>query len=72
VTAKGEAALISSPSWAGAYPWIDKANHVYGFFLTRVSNIKNGFSPFFASPVLSVMVREVLKENNRIKLQTNQ
>jgi len=28
----GSAVLISSPSWAGAYPWIDKKNHIYGFF----------------------------------------
>lgn len=60
VNAAGEATLISSPSWAGAYPWIDKTNKVYGFFLTRVASMKNGFSPFYASPVLPMMVREVL------------
>ena len=58
----GDAVLISSPSWAGAYPWIDKTNNVYGFFLTRVASMKNGFSPFYASPVLPVMVREVIKK----------
>ncbi|MEO6730696.1 MAG: serine hydrolase domain-containing protein [Ferruginibacter sp.] len=61
--ANGEPVLISSPSWAGAYPWIDKVNNVYGFFLTRISNFKPGFSSFYASPVLPVLVRKVLKDN---------
>jgi CubicO group peptidase (beta-lactamase class C family) len=60
VDAQGNAVLISSPSWAGAYPWIDKKYHVYGFFLARVAEIKNGFNPFLASPVLPMLVRDVL------------
>jgi CubicO group peptidase (beta-lactamase class C family)/pimeloyl-ACP methyl ester carboxylesterase len=62
VNARGEATLISSPSWAGAYPWIDKKNKVYGFFLTRVTNMKEGFSSFYASPVLPILTRDVLKD----------
>lgn len=62
VNGTGEAVLISSPSWAGAYPWIDKTNNLYGFFLTHVSDMKNGFSSFYASPVLPVIVRDVLKD----------
>lgn len=68
VNEKGEATLISSPSWAGAYPWIDKVNHVYGFFLTRVNVEKAnaaGFSSFYASPVMPIMVREILKKENK-------
>lgn len=63
---KGEAALISSPSWAGAYPWIDKKNNVYGFFITHIVKSKNGFNSFLASPVLAMMVREIVnaKSNN--------
>jgi CubicO group peptidase (beta-lactamase class C family) len=61
-----EAVLISNPSWAGAYPWIDKENNVYGFFLTHV-NVekanKDGFSSFYASPVLPIMVRNILRLN---------
>ena len=57
IDAKGNAILISSPSWAGAYPWIDKRYHVYGFLLARVAQQKNGFSPFYASPVLPILVR---------------
>jgi len=60
----GNAVLISSPSWAGAYPWIDKTTGTYGFFIThvRVSKAnKDGFSGFYSSPVLPVMMRKVLK-----------
>lgn len=63
--ANGNAVLISSPSWAGAYPWIDKTTNTYGFFLTHV-NIeqanKAGFSSFYSSPVLPIMVRDVYKK----------
>src|SRR5687768_4712514 len=46
VNEKREATLISSPSWAGAYPWIDKKNKVYGFFMTHIVKSKNGFNSF--------------------------
>ncbi|MFT3845692.1 MAG: class A beta-lactamase-related serine hydrolase [Lacibacter sp.] len=62
VNGKGEAVLISSPSWAGAYPWIDKKNHMYGFFLTHIKTFKNGFSSFLASPVIPYYVREAIEE----------
>lgn len=68
VNAKGEAILISSPSWAGAYPWIDKTNNVYGFFLARVNVEKasaHGFSSFYSSPVLPMMVRAVLTHSEQ-------
>ena len=61
----GEPTLISSPSWAGAYPWIDKKNHVYGFFLTRISNARNGFSSFYASPVLAIMLRDIISKSEQ-------
>jgi serine-type D-Ala-D-Ala carboxypeptidase len=60
---KGEAVLISSPSWAGAYPWIDKENNIYGFFLAHVNVEKAnqaGFSSFYNSPVIPMMVRNGL------------
>ncbi|HWK05047.1 MAG TPA: serine hydrolase [Puia sp.] len=66
VNAKGAAVLISSPSWAGAYPWIDKKNKIVGFFLARV-NVERAnaghFSAFYSSPVLPTLVREEIKEN---------
>lgn len=64
VDAKGNTILISSPSWAGAYPWIDKKNHIYGFLLARVAQQKNGFNPFYSSPVLPMMVRDILKQQS--------
>jgi CubicO group peptidase (beta-lactamase class C family) len=65
VNDNGEAVLISSPSWAGAYPWIDRENNVYGFFLTHVNVEKanrDRFSSFYASPVLAILVRKIIKE----------
>ncbi|HZL11151.1 MAG TPA: alpha/beta fold hydrolase [Prolixibacteraceae bacterium] len=61
----GEAVLISSPSWAGAYPWIDKTTNTYGFFITHITGEnagRDGFSSFFSSPVLPIMVRDVYKQ----------
>jgi len=60
VNKKDEATLISSPSWAGAYPWIDKKNNVFGFFMTHIVNARNGFNSFLSSPVLAMMTRDVL------------
>ena len=63
VNDRGEAILISSPGWAGAYPWIDKENNVYGFFLAHV-NVERAnrdkFSSFYASPILPMMVRDII------------
>ena len=61
----GNAVLISSPGWAGTYPWIDKTTNSYGFFVTHVSGRKagrDGFSPFYSSPVLPVLVREAYEQ----------
>ena len=66
--ADGNAILISSPSWAGAYPWIDRKNNVYGFFLARVNaEIANryGFSSFYSSAMLPVLVRNSLHLTDR-------
>jgi hypothetical protein len=61
VNEKREASLISSPSWAGAYPWIDKRNNVYGFFMTHITKAKNGFNSFLSGPVLAMIVRDILR-----------
>jgi CubicO group peptidase (beta-lactamase class C family) len=63
--AEGKATLISSPSWAGAYPWIDRRTGVRGIFITHVdvnseSVRKDRFSGFYSSPVIAMMVRESL------------
>ena len=68
----GEAWQISSPGWAGAYPWINKHDKVYGFFISHVKGAslkKDGFSSFFGSPVISRTVSEILKGNSSIVRQ---
>ncbi len=53
---KGRATLISSPGWAGTYPWIDFEKGIYGFFITHIKDGmmgKNGFSSFWSSPKLA-------------------
>ena len=59
----GEACQISSPGWAGAYPWINKRDGVYGFFIAHVagsSEKDGGFSSFYGSPVISKTVSEIV------------
>lgn len=65
----GEAYQISSPGWAGAYPWINKRDSVYGFFITHVAGSsakEDGFSSFYGSPVISRTVSEILKGNSLV------
>lgn len=59
----GNAYQISSPGWAGAYPWINKKDGVYGFFIAHVkgsSNKADGFSSFYGSPVISRTVTDCI------------
>jgi CubicO group peptidase (beta-lactamase class C family)/pimeloyl-ACP methyl ester carboxylesterase len=65
---QGNAILISSPSWAGAYPWIDKTCNVYGIFLTHVDTaVANPahFSAFYSSPALAMMARQAIEDKGR-------
>lgn len=65
VDAKGNAYQISSPGWAGAYPWINKKDGVYGFFLTHVvgnAAKKDGFSPFYDAPILSEFTAKIVND----------
>lgn len=60
----GEAYQISSPGWAGAYPWINKRDGVYGFFIAHVVGVSDkadGFSSFYGSPVISATVTRILR-----------
>lgn len=62
----GKATLISSPGWAGAYPWIDRKNNVYGFIIAKVNEkaFSEGFSSFYGSAVLPLIVRDALKQSD--------
>lgn len=59
----GEAYQISSPGWAGAYPWINKRERIYGFFIAHIqgsSQKGDGFSSFYGSPILSQTVSTLI------------
>ena len=65
VDAKGNAYQVSSPGWAGAYPWLNKHDGVYGFFIAHVvpdrdEDNETSFSSFYGSPVLSKEVSEIV------------
>ena len=63
----GEAYRISSPGWAGAYPWINLREGVYGFFIAHVagsSSKPDGFSSFYGNPVIANMVSEEISKKN--------
>ena len=68
----GEAYRISSPGWAGAYPWINLREGVYGFFIAHVtgsSSKPDGFSSFYGSPVIADKVSAAIskKSGNAVK-----
>lgn len=61
---EGNAYQISSPGWAGAYPWINKKDGVYGFFLSHVEGTAaktDGFSPFINTPVISKLTSAIVQ-----------
>lgn len=64
VDGKGTPTLITSPGWAGAYPWIDRTHDLYGFFLAHIQPDGRArddrFNAFYASPVLPKMVRQAI------------
>jgi len=63
----GSATLISSPGWAGAYPWIDRKNNIYGFVIAKVNESKansEGFSSFYGSAVLPLIMRDAISQMN--------
>jgi len=55
--AQGRATLVSSPSWAGSYPWLDLEHGLYGVFITHVDlngpPWESGFDPLYSSAVLA-------------------
>lgn len=59
----GNPLLVSSPGWAGTYPWIDKTNNSYGLILAKVNVLiaqKTGFNSFYAGPQLIPIIRKGL------------
>ena len=66
VDKNGQATLVSSPGWAGAYPWVDRKNNAYGFIIAKVNGKAHheGFSSFYGSAVLPVIVRDAIQQKN--------
>jgi CubicO group peptidase (beta-lactamase class C family) len=60
VDTKQRAVLLSSPSWAGTYPWIDRRNDLFGIFLAHVNEVPKvkDFNPMLASSALPEIVAQ--------------
>lgn len=54
---RGRALRVSSPSWAGTYPWLDLARDIHGVLLAHVDlagpRWHAQFDPYYASAVLA-------------------
>jgi len=60
----GNPILLSSPSWAGTYPWIDRKHDIRGLIIAHQDLAVSGrahFSGFWRSPVLMNLVRAELE-----------
>jgi len=58
--ANGNTVVLSSPSWAGTYPWIDRKHNIRGLIIAHQDGATAGpahFSGFWRSPVLMNLVR---------------
>jgi len=57
---QGRAIQLSSPSWAGSYPWIDRERSVFGVLIAHVDlggpAWDDGFNPFYSSAALADLV----------------
>lgn len=57
VNHEGRALQVSSPSWAGTYPWIDIERGIYGVLLAHVDLKRphgdGGFDPYYSSAVVA-------------------
>jgi len=64
VDANGRALQVSSPSWAGSYPWIDEQRNVYGVLIAHVDlkgpSWDGGFDPFYSSAVVADLVGDAV------------
>ena len=67
--AGGRAVLLSSPSWAGTYPWVDRERELYGVLLAHVDlngpPWDGGFNPFYSSPQLAALVAAAVDRAER-------
>jgi len=54
----GDAVVLSSPSFAGFFPWIDKRHGLVGVFVGRATG--PGFDAFHASAILSKLAGDAM------------
>jgi LacI family transcriptional regulator len=57
---KGEAVILSSPSFAGFFPWVDKKHGIAGVFVGRATGGGPGFDAFHDSARIAKLVGEAL------------
>ena len=60
-----EADLLSSPGWAGAYAWVDRAHDVWGVVIAKANvgkAVADGYGTFLGSSIYAPMVRTALEE----------
>ncbi len=55
----GDAVVLSSPSFAGFFPWIDKKHGLAGVFVGRANGM--GFDAFHASAILSKLAGDAME-----------
>ncbi|MBP2161305.1 CubicO group peptidase (beta-lactamase class C family) [Asticcacaulis solisilvae] len=63
---RGQATLLSSPGWAGAYGWLDKRMDVWGVVLAKADvpvAVASGYSTFLGSSLYAPMVRTAIRES---------
>jgi serine-type D-Ala-D-Ala carboxypeptidase len=61
----GRPLLLSSPGWAGAYAWVDRASDVWGVVIAKANvgkAVADGYSTFFGSSIYAPMVRTALED----------
>lgn len=72
VDEEGNPLLITSPSWAGTYPFIDKQRGVWGFLLTHVDVDSpavraDNFNAFYSSPIIPELVADAVDSARRLQ-----
>ncbi|MEO7577853.1 MAG: alpha/beta fold hydrolase [Massilia sp.] len=68
VDRRGAPLLLSSPGWAGACAWLDKASGVWGVVVAKANvekAVADGYSTFMGSTIYAPMVRTALEETAR-------
>lgn len=66
VDRRGRALLLSSPGWAGAYGWLDKAADLWGVVVAKANvekAVADGYSTFMGSTIYAPMARAALAES---------